>query len=124
MNTVYGVRKGSLARKATPSSLKVNLDEYLEDAELFCTDNADFNNGVQVPRSSVNALPMNLTMPDWWHRDAFARLSVNDFELGIYARRANQEVVPARRFGNDGGDHHEGTLSDFTDLIIKCSTRN
>ena len=43
-------KKGFIGSQSdTKPSLKVNLDEYLEDAELFCTDNVTFNNGVQGP---------------------------------------------------------------------------
>ena len=98
-------------------SLKINIDEYMEDVKLFCTDNMTLNNGIQGP--SVLRQCLAYAMFDAAGviapRCNFARLRVNNTDLGIYAQvEPIKPLFMRRRFGEDTGHHYEGTLSDFS----------
>ncbi len=110
-------KKGFIGSQSTEKpSLKLNLDEFVEGAELFCTDNITLNNAVQDPSLIRQCLGYELFakagIPS--PQCNFARVSVNGADLGIYVH-----VEPVKRtflrnhFGNDNGDLYEGTLSDF-----------
>ncbi|MBM74890.1 MAG: hypothetical protein CMK59_05780 [Proteobacteria bacterium] len=119
-----GVRKkGFIGSQSTEKpSLKLNLDEYIEGAELFCTDNITLNNAVQDPSLIRQCLGYDLFAQAGLAtpRCNFAQVKVNGEHLGIYAH-----VEPIKRsflrdhFGNDHGDLYEGTISDFHELKYK-----
>ena len=113
-----GIRKKGFigSQSATKPSLKLNIDEYEEGADLFCTDNITLNNAVQDESLIRQCLGYGvfaragLPAP----RCNFARVSMNGRDLGLYVH-----VEPVKRsflrthFGEDDGDLYEGTLSDF-----------
>ena len=113
-----GIRKkGFIGSQSTEKpGFRINLDEYVDDTELFCTDNITLNNSVQDPALIRQCLTYKA------FRDAgiaaprcnFARVSMNGSDLGIYV---NIEPVKKKflrqNFGNDEGDLYEGTITDF-----------
>ena len=110
-------KKGLLGSQSTiKPSFSINLDEYVDGAELFGTDNLTLNNGVQDPSLIRQCLTYGLFekagLPA--PRCNFARVSMNGEDLGIYVH-----VEPVKKsflrdhFGSDEGDLYEGTLSDF-----------
>ena len=112
-----GLRKKGFigSQSITKPSLRLNLDEYVEGAELGGVDNITLNNAVQDPALLRQCLVYELFrqagLPA--SRCGFARVEVNGEDLGVYAH-----VEPVKRsflrerFGNDDGDLYEGTLSD------------
>ena len=112
------IRKKGLigSQSTTKPSFSINLDEYIDGAELFGTDNLTLNNGVQDPSLIRQCLTYDLFaragVPA--SRCNFARVSMNGQDLGIYVH-----VEPVKRsmlrdhFGDDSGDLYEGSLSDF-----------
>ncbi len=119
-----GVRKkGFIGSQSTVKpSLRINLDEYVDGAELFNVDNVTFNNGVQDPSRIRQCLgyfafeKAGLPAP----RCNFARVSVNNSTPTIYIH-----IEPIKRsflrdnFGNDDGDLYEGTISDFDPIRVR-----
>ena len=113
-----GVRKKALigSQSTTKPGLKLNIDEYVDGAELFGVDNITLNNSVQDP--SLIRQCMGYTVFEAAGIPAskcnFARVAVNGDDYGIYVH-----VEPVKRaflrdhFGDDSGDLYEGTLSDF-----------
>ncbi len=113
-----GVRKKGFigSQNIQKPSLKLNLDEYVDGAELFGVDNIVLNNGVQdgalIRQCLSYALFDKAGLPA--PRCNYARVSVNEEDLGIYVH-----VEPVKRsflrahFENDDGDLYEGTVSDF-----------
>ena len=113
-----GIRKKGFigSQSVVKPGFRINLDEYEEGAQLFGTDNLTFNNSVQDPALIRQCLTYDrflaagLVAP----RCNYARVSVNDQDLGIYVQV--EPVKPRflrRHYGNDDGDLYEGTLSDF-----------
>ena len=119
-----GVRKkGFIGSQSTVKpSLRLNLDEYVQGAELFNVDNITLNNGVQDPSRIRQCLGYSLFekagLPA--SRCNFARVSVNGSSPTIYIH-----VEPIKRsflrdhFGNDDGDLYEGTISDFDPIRLR-----
>jgi len=113
-----GIRKKGFigSQSTTKPGLKINLDEFIEGAELFGTDNVTLNNAVQDPSLIRQCMGYGVFADAGYPapRCNFARVSMNGEDLGIYAH-----VEPIKRsflrshFGNDHGDLYEGTLSDF-----------
>ena len=115
-----GIRKkGFIGSQSTSKpSLKINMDEYEEGAELFGSDNWTFNNAVQDPALIRQCIGYDLFsragLPS--PRCNYAHVSVNGEGLGIYAHvEPIKRSFLRRHFGNDDGDLYEGTLSDFRD---------
>jgi spore coat protein CotH len=112
------VRKKGLigSQNTSRPSFSINLDEYVDGAELFGTDNLVLNNGTQDPSLIRQCMTYGLFFDAGLPapRCNFARVSMNDEDLGIYVH-----VEPVKKsflrdhFGNDEGDLYEGTLSDF-----------
>ena len=114
-----GVRKKGFigSQSDEKPSLKINIDEYIEDVKLNCTDNMTLNNGIQGPSVLRQCLAYAMfdTAGVIAPRCNFARLRVNENDLGIYAQvEPIKPLFMRRRFGEDTGDHYEGTLSDFS----------
>ena len=119
-----GVRKkGFIGSQSTVKpSLRINLDEYVDGAELFHVDNVTLNNGVQDPSRIRQCLGYHLFekagLPA--SKCNFARVSVNGGEPTTYIH-----VEPVKRsflranFGNDDGDLYEGTISDFDPMRVR-----
>ena len=116
-------KKGLIGSQNTKKpSFSINLDEYVDGAELFGTDNLVLNNATQDPSLIRQCLAYwsfeqaGLPAP----RCNFARVSMNDEDLGIYVH-----VEPVRKsflrdhFGNDEGDLYEGTVSDFYGAYVQ-----
>ena len=113
-----GIRKkGFIGSQSTEKpGFRINLDEYVEDTKLFCTDNITLNNSVQDPSLMRQCLTYKvfqdagIAAP----RCSFARVSMNGQDLGIYV---NIEPVKKKflreNFSDDEGDLYEGTLTDF-----------
>ena len=113
-----GIRKkGFIGSQSTEKpGFRINLDEYVDDTKLYCTDNITLNNSVQDPALIRQCLTYKV------FRDAglpaprcnFARVSMNGKDLGIYV---NVEPVKKRflrqHFSDDDGDLYEGTITDF-----------
>ena len=104
-------KKGLLGSQSTiKPSFSINLDEYVDGAELFGTDNLTLNNGVQDPSLIRQCLTYGLFekagLPA--PRCNFARVSMNGEDLGIYVH-----VEPVKKsflrdhFGSDEGDLYE-----------------
>ena len=110
-------KKGLIGSQSTEKpSMSINLDEYVDGAELFGTDNLVLNNGVQDPSLMRQCLTYDLFRQAGLaaSRCNFARVSMNDELLGIYVHV--EPVKPAMlrdHFGDDSGDLYEGGLSDF-----------
>jgi spore coat protein CotH len=116
-----GIRKkGFIGSQSTEKpSLKINLDEYEDGAELFGVDNVTLNNAVQDPSLIRQCLGYQLFadagLPA--SRCNFAHVFVNGADMGIYVH-----VEPVKRsflrdhFSSDDGDLYEGTLSDVDPL--------
>jgi spore coat protein H len=112
------IRKKGLigSQDTTRPSFSINLDEYVDGAELFGTDNLVLNNGTQDPSLIRQCMTYGLFIDAGLPapRCNYARVSMNDEDLGIYVH-----VEPVKKsflrdhFGNDEGDLYEGTLSDF-----------
>ena len=114
-----GIRKKGFigSQSEEKPGFRINLDEYVDDTKLFCTDNITLNNSVQDPALFRQCLSYKV------FRDAglaaprcnFARVSMNGEDLGIYV---NIEPVKKKflreNFGDDEGDLYEGTITDFT----------
>ncbi|MCO4772264.1 MAG: CotH kinase family protein [Deltaproteobacteria bacterium] len=109
-------KKGFIGSQSTTKpGLRLNLDEFVDGAELFGVDNITLNNAVQDPSLLKQCLVYSafaeagVPTP----RCNFAHVTVNGDELGIYVH-----VEPIKRsflrraFGTDDGDLYEGTLSD------------
>ena len=113
-----GIRKkGFIGSQSTEKpSLKINIDEYIDGAELFGVDNVTLNNAVQDPSLIRQCLAYGVFSKAGYPapRCNFAKVYVNDQEIGVYAH-----VEPIKRsflrdrFGSDDGDLYEGTISDF-----------
>jgi hypothetical protein len=116
-------KKGLLGSQNTKKpSFSINLDEYVDDGELFGTDNLVLNNATQDDSLIRQCLAYwsfaqaGLPAP----RCNFAQVTMNGEDLGIYAH-----VEPVRKsflrdhFGNDEGDLYEGTLSDFREIYTQ-----
>ena len=113
-----GIRKKGFigSQSVDRPGFKINLDEYVQGAELFGVDNVTLNNAVQDPAIIRQCLGYDLFRQAGLAapRCNFARVSMNGQDLGIYAH-----VEPIKRsflrdhFGSDDGDLYEGTLSDF-----------
>ena len=113
-----GVRKKGFigSQSTTKPSLRLNLDEYVDGAEIGGADNITLNNARQDPSLIKQCLVYDVFaaagLPS--SRCTLARVSVNGEDLGLYAH-----VEPVKRsflrerFGNDDGDLYEATLSDF-----------
>ena len=119
-----GVRKkGFIGSQSTVKpSLRINLDEYVDGAELFDVDNVTLNNGVQDPSRIRQCLGYYLFEKSGLPAPQcnFARVSVNGSTPTIYIH-----VEPIKRsflrnnFGNDDGDLYEGTISDFDPIRVR-----
>ena len=115
-----GVRKkgwiGSVNR-ARPS-LRLKFDRYVEDQDLAGFENLVLNNSVQDPSLVRQCLgyalfeAVGLPSP----RCGFARVRVNDEDLGAYVmvESVNKDFLRAR-FANPNGNMYEGVFSDFRD---------
>lgn len=113
-----GIRKKGFigSQSDTKPGFRINLDEYVDGAELFGVDNVTLNNGVQDPSLVRQCLAYQMftaagvAAP----RCNFAQVSMNGEPLGVYVH-----IDPIKRtflrthFGNDDGDLYEGTVSDF-----------
>ena len=113
-----GVRKkgflGSLSEEKP--GLKVDLEEYGQEALFSGVERLTLNNAVSDPAYVRQCLAYG------FYRDAglpasrcaFARVAVNGDDLGLYV---NVEPIKKdflrRHFEDDGGNLYEGTLSDF-----------
>ena len=114
-----GIRKKGFigSQSTTKPGFRINLDEYVEDKKLFCTDNVTLNNSVQDPALVRQCLSYKLFRQAGIPapRCNFARVEMNGEDLGVYVH-----VEPIKKqflranFGSDEGDLYEGTLSDFT----------
>jgi hypothetical protein len=115
-----GIRKKGFigSQSTTKPSFRINLDEYVEGAELFGKDNLTLNNSVQDPSLVRQCLAYDLfnqagiAAP----RCNFARVSMNGEDLGIYVHV--EPIKPSflrDHFGESDGDLYEGTVSDFRD---------
>ena len=114
-----GIRKkGFIGSQSTlKPSFRLNLDEYIDDEELFCTDNITLNNAIQDPTLIRQCLAYDV------FRDAgiaaprcnLAFVYMNETPLGFYV---NVEPVKKKflrdHFGEDKGSLYEGTIADFT----------
>ena len=111
-----GLRKKGFigSQNVKKPSLRLNLDEYVPGAELQGVDNITLNNGVQDPALVRQCLTYGLFqragLPA--SRCGFARVRVNDEDLGIYVH-----VEPVKRSFLRGASGtttviYEGTLSD------------
>lgn len=115
-----GVRKkgwiGSVNRDRP--SLRLKFDRYIEDQDLAGFENLVLNNSVQDPslvRQCLGyALFESVGLPS--PRCGFARVRVNDEDLGAYVmvEPVNKDFLRAR-FGNPNGNMYEGVFSDFRD---------
>ena len=113
-----GVRKKGFigSQSLDKPGFRINLDEYVEGAELFGKDNLTLNNSVQdsslIRQCLAYSLFREAGLPA--SRCNFARVSMNGEDLGIYVH-----VEPVKRsflrshFGEDEGHLYEGTISDF-----------
>jgi spore coat protein CotH len=113
-----GVRKKGFigSQSSEKPGLKLNLDEFVEGAELFGGDNITLNNGVQDPSLIRQCLSYDLLQQAGLHapRCNFARVAVNGEDMGIYIHvEPIKRAFLRDRFGSDDGDLYEGTLSDF-----------
>jgi spore coat protein CotH len=115
-----GVRKkgflGSLS--VSKPSLKLKLDEYVDDQELHGLSKITLNNAVQDPAYVRQCLAYrtfaaaNVPAP----RCNFARVRVNGADLGLYVHvETVGKPFLRRHFDDDGGNLYEGTLADFRD---------
>lgn len=113
-----GVRKKGLIGSVIPDrpSLKLKVDEYVEDQRFFGLDKLVFNNGRQ-DQSRVRTC-----LAHHWFTDAglvaprcaLAHVVVNGEDLGVYASTENiDENLVGRRLGQGPTSLYEGTLSDF-----------
>ena len=115
-----GVRKkgwiGSVNRDRP--SLRLKFDRYIEDQDLAGFENLVLNNSVQDPSLVRQCLgyalfeAVGLPSP----RCGFARVRVNDEDLGAYVmvESVNKDFLRAR-FTNPNGNMYEGVFSDFRD---------
>lgn len=115
-----GVRKkgwiGSVNRDRP--SLRLKFDRYIEDQDLAGFENLVLNNSVQDPSLVRQCLgyalfeAVGLPSP----RCGFARVRVNDEDLGAYVmvESVNKDFLRAR-FNNPNGNMYEGVFSDFRD---------
>ena len=113
-----GIRKkgflGSLS--ADKPSLKIRFDKYVDGQRLAALSRMTLNNMLQDP-SLINAClgyavmaKAGLPAP----RCNFARVFVNEVDLGIYAHVDSiKKPFLARHFESDEGNLYEATLSDF-----------
>jgi spore coat protein H len=102
-------------------SLRVTLDEYVADTKLAGTADLTLNNSVSDPSFTHQCMSYALFnaagIPA--PRCGFARVTVNDQELGVYVN-----VEPMKKpflkahFDDAKGDLYEGAVADFrTDLL-------
>ena len=113
-----GVRKkgflGSLSREKP--SLKIELDELVENQLLFDTERMTLNNAQQDPGYLDQCLGFRMFeragVPA--PRCNFAHVTVNGEDMGLYVHVEPVKKRFLRRwFEDDEGDLFEGTLSDF-----------
>ena len=113
-----GIRKKGFigSQSERKPGFRINLDEYVPGSKLFGTDNMTFNNSVQDPSLVRQCLAYDLFraagVPS--PRCNYARMRVNDEDLGIYVHV--EPVKPQfirHHFGEAEGSLYEGTLSDF-----------
>lgn len=113
-----GIRKKGFigSQSSSKPGFRINLDEYVDGARLFGTDNITLNNGVQDPALIRQCLSYKV-FHDAGHpspRCSFAEVTLNGEPLGAYVH-----VEPVKRtflrqhFPTDDGDLYEGTVSDF-----------
>lgn len=113
-----GVRKKGLIGSVIPErpSLKLKVDEYVDDQHFFGLDKMVFNNGRQ-DQSRVRTC-----LAHHWFADAglvaprcaMAQVVVNGEDLGVYASTENiDENLIGRRLGKWPTTLYEGALSDF-----------
>ncbi|HVE48926.1 MAG TPA: CotH kinase family protein [Casimicrobiaceae bacterium] len=121
--TQAAVRKkgffGSL--DTTKPALKVDLDEFRDNAGIYGVKKLTLNNAKQDPsliRQCVGyQLFANAGLPA--PRCNFARVRLNDKDLGIYVNVEEiRKPMLARYFSNDKGNLYEGTVSDFHPVLI------
>lgn len=119
-----GVRKkgffGSLS--ADKPALKVKFHEYVEGQSHLDMVRMTLNN-VRQDASYMNTCMSYLVFEAAGvpaPRCAFARVSVNGQDLGLYVHVDSiKKPFLARRFLDDGGNLYEGTLSDFRPDWVK-----
>src|SRR5687768_10913246 len=110
-------KKGFLGSLSTEKpSLKLKLDEYVDDQALFGMKRLTLNNSQQDPAFVRQCLTYQtftaagIPAP----RCNFARVRVNGDDLGLYVHvEAVNKPFLRRHFADDEGNLYEGTLSDF-----------
>ncbi len=117
-----GIRKkgflGSLS--VDKPSLKIRFDRYVEQ-RLSGMKRMTLNN-MQQDAGLITACLAYGVMRDAGlpaPRCNFARVRVNDVDLGVYAHvESIKSAFLQRNFGSSGGNHYEGTISDFRDGFL------
>ncbi len=115
-----GVRKKGLlgSDNVDKPSLKLNMDWVDDDGAYLGNDMLTFNNANQDPSYLDQCLGYGLFAEAGGPacRCNFAHLTVNDADLGLYVHvESIRRPYWAHHVGDDGGNHYEGTLSDFRD---------
>lgn len=120
-----GVRKkgflGSLLGAEDRPSLKLDLDEFIDDQELGGTDTVVLNNNHQDPSRLRTCLAYSVFADAGYPapRCNLANVSVNGAALGTYTHVEGVKGDFLRaQFGNDDGSLYEGTVADFTDAHL------
>ncbi len=115
-----GLRKKGFIGSQSESrpSLKIRLDEYIDDAHIAGMTNLTFNNNLQ-DNSQIHQF-----MGYRFFRDAgcpapqcaYAHVHVNGESLGVYSHvETMRRAFCKRSFGSDAGTLYEGTVVDFVD---------
>lgn len=120
-----GIRRkgflGSVVDGAARPSLKLDLDEYIDDQKLGDTERVTLNNNLQDDSRIRTCLAYSV-FADAGHpapRCNLANVTVNGAHLGTYSHVENPKRDFLRaHFGNDDGSLYEGTLADFTDAHL------
>jgi len=113
-----GVRKKGLlgSDNVEKPSLKLNMDWIDDQATYLGHDMLTFNNANQDPSYLDQCLGYGLFadagVPA--SRCSFAHITVNGVDLGLYVNvESIRRPYWEHHVGDDGGNHYEGTLSDF-----------
>ena len=117
-----GIRKKGFigSQSERKPGFRINLDEYVPGSKLFGTDNMTFNTSVQDPSLVRQCLAYDLFraagVPS--PRCNYARMRVNDEDLGIYVHVEPVKPQFIRHHFGEAEGLHEGTLSIFKRLAF------
>ncbi len=115
---LVGLRKKGLlgSESARKPSLKIDMDQYVDDQRFLGKEMLTLNNARQDPSFLHQCLGYGLFSAAGVPapRCSFAHVTLNGQDMGLYVHiESLKEDFLELHFGSSSGSHYEGALSDF-----------